>query len=68
MTIEKSFVVEVVDKETGKLIWTENHDSRESLNKAIKDLKENTFNPDFFFYSVKPSEVLSFDKVAEIDE
>lgn len=38
----------VIDKETGKKVWEEHHNSEEELNKAIQQLKENNFNPDYF--------------------
>jgi hypothetical protein len=45
--------LEVINKETGKVVWIEEHETEEILSKAIKDLKENNFNPDFFKFNVK---------------
>jgi hypothetical protein len=46
--------VQVIDKETGKLRWEENHPTSEAANKAIKEMKENWFNPDYFKFFIKP--------------
>jgi hypothetical protein len=46
--------VQVIDKETGKLRWEENHSTREAANKAIKEMKVNWFNPDYFKFLIKP--------------
>ncbi len=48
--LDEMFVIEVYDKETGKLVWTESHDCRADRELAIKLLKENNFNPDYFEY------------------
>jgi hypothetical protein len=46
--------VQVIDKETGKLRWEENQTSRDAANKAIKEMKVNWFNPDYFKFFIKP--------------
>lgn len=42
----------VIDKVTCKIVWTEVHDSCDSMKKAMEWTKENTFNPDYFSYEV----------------
>jgi len=44
--------LEVVDKDTGKVVWIERFDNLDALERAKKQLKENNFNPDFFSYYV----------------
>jgi hypothetical protein len=42
--------LEVVDKKTGVVVWVEYHETVESLDAAIKDLKQNNFNPSYFYF------------------
>jgi hypothetical protein len=42
------FKVEVIDKSTRKVIWTETFESSSDRDIAIKQLKENNFNPQYF--------------------
>jgi hypothetical protein len=48
-----AFQVTVTDKETKLTSWIEIHKSRAEALKAIADIKENHFNPNFFDYSIK---------------
>lgn len=42
--------VEVVDKDNGKIRWTEVHKTEAEANQAIEELKERNFNPDCFIF------------------
>lgn len=41
-------IVKVIDKENGKLVWQEEHETKEQALKAIAELKDRNFNPDYF--------------------
>lgn len=43
-----SMELKVVDKQTGRIVWNEVHDTEEAILKAIEDLKRDHFNPRFF--------------------
>jgi hypothetical protein len=45
--------LEVIDKSTGRVVWTEQFDNLKALEDAKKALKVNNFNPEFFNYVVK---------------
>jgi hypothetical protein len=45
--------IEVIDKATGKVVWTETHVTNGTLSKALKNLKENNFHPDYFTFKLK---------------
>ncbi|WP_157967875.1 hypothetical protein [Paraliobacillus sp. X-1268] len=46
------FTIEIYDRETKKLIWTESHSKRQEREDAIQLLKERNFNPDYFEYKL----------------
>lgn len=41
-------LVKVIDKGNGKLVWEEKYETKEQALKAIKELKERNFNPEYF--------------------
>jgi hypothetical protein len=45
--------IQVIDKETGKMVWTEEHRTKELAYNAIEQLKKNNFNPNFFKFTIK---------------
>jgi hypothetical protein len=46
--------LEVVENETGKIVWTEEHKTKELADKAVEELKKHNFNPNFFTFNVSP--------------
>lgn len=40
--------VQVIDMESKKVIWEEDHKNPKELDRAIEQLKENNFNPNHF--------------------
>jgi predicted GIY-YIG superfamily endonuclease len=42
-----------MDKNTGKLHWTENHETKEAALKAVEAMKESHFNPKYFRFLIK---------------
>lgn len=46
-------LVKVIDKENGKLVWQEEHETKEQALKAIAELKERNFNPHYFDFVVE---------------
>ncbi|MBT2696382.1 hypothetical protein J7E79_02885 [Bacillus sp. ISL-40] len=49
----KVMKIEVIEKSTGKIVWTEIHYTNTTLFKALEQLKENNFNPDYFHFKLK---------------
>jgi hypothetical protein len=49
--------LEVIDKETSKVVWSEDCQTLDQALKAISQLKENNFNPDYFIYSIDGQKV-----------
>jgi hypothetical protein len=45
--------LEVIDIETGKLRWTENHTTKEEALTAVEKMKKDHFNPDYFRFVIK---------------
>jgi hypothetical protein len=44
--------LEVIDKETNKSVWVEEHSTIEESLKALNELKINNYNPEFFKYFI----------------
>lgn len=49
----KKFEVVLIDKDTNKVSWIEEHENKSDALKAMKDLKKNHFNPDYFDYFIR---------------
>lgn len=45
--------IQVIDKENGRMVWQEPHETEAEVNKAINELQENNFNPEYFIYKIK---------------
>lgn len=41
-------LLKVIDKETKKVVWTEEHKTHKAIEVAVKQLKESNFNPKYF--------------------
>jgi hypothetical protein len=44
--------VTVIDKDTGKVFWIETYETKEAALKAMTDMKDNHFNPEYFTYKL----------------
>lgn len=47
---KEGVAVEVIDRDNGRVRWTEVHKTEAEANQAIEEMKERNFNPDYFIF------------------